>query len=684
MNDSGNINLTKSEKKLRLKQLQKLLKQYDEEYYQNDNPSVTDAEYDKLKTEAISLEQELIPPDLFSDNDLVSNRVGSTIKSGFKKITHKIPMLSLENLFNDNDLREFYTRIKHDLNLLPNENPEITAEYKIDGLSFNARYENGVFISATTRGDGSVGEDITENLKTIKTLPLKIENAPDILEVRGEVYMSKQDFIALNKKQESINEKLFANPRNAAAGSLRQLNVNITKNRNLSIIVYAWGEVSPDIPWKTQSEFYYMAEKWGFPIQPKFIITHSYDELKNFYDETENTRHLIPFDIDGIVYKVNSLELQKKLGFIARAPKWAIAHKFKPEQATTLVNDITIQVGRTGVITPVAELNPINVGGVMVSRATLHNEDYIKKLDVRVTDTVIVQRAGDVIPQVVSIVPSKRNNAAVPFIMPTNCPECNSPLEHINDEIALRCTNPYCPAQQKEYLKYFISRDAFNIDGLGASTIDLFYEKGWIKTPDTIFTLIDNYASEIKRLDGFGDKSFKNLNDSIQNAKTIKLSKFIYSLGILGVGTATSVILANEFTTLENLINAKFDDLISIYGIGDKMAIDIKKFFENPDKQELIYALLKYVNIINPVKVDNSASIINGKTIVFTGSLIKYSRNEIEDIARSMGAIASSSVSKKTDFIVAGENAGSKLKKATELNIKIISEDEFLKMIGKL
>lgn len=675
--------MTLSEKKIRLKELQKLLSQYDDEYYQNDAPSVSDAEYDKLKTEALNLEKELSQNDLFADL-IVSKKVGSKAKAGFKKITHPIPMLSLENLYTDDDLKEFYTRIRRDLGLMSNETVEIVAEPKIDGLSFNARYENGIFVSGATRGDGTVGEDITENLKTIKTLPLKIENAPEILEIRGEVYMSKEDFFKLNETQEKNGEKLFANPRNAAAGSLRQLDPNITKKRNLSIISYAWGEVQPALPWKTQTEFYQKIKSWGFPIQPFFETCTTYEELQAFYNKVATKRHAIPFDIDGIVYKVNRLDFQKKLGFIARAPKWSIAHKFPPEQALTTINGITLQVGRTGVVTPVAELDPINVGGVIVSRATLHNNDYVKEKDIRIGDTVIIQRAGDVIPQVVSVVMSERPQNTTPFEMPNTCPICGSILEQKKDEVAFRCTNSLCPAQIKEYLKYFISREGFNIDGLGASGIELFFEKGWIKNPIDIFTLIPNHINDIKKLEGFGPKSIQNLMESIEKSKHIKLDKFIYSLGIFGVGEATAIILANEFGSIDSLKSATFDRLTNIYGIGDKMAMDIINYFRDETKINMITELLNYIEIENPekIEIDNTNPLFE-KTIVFTGSLVKFSRKDAEDLARKFGAHPSSSVSKKTDIVVVGANAGSKLENAKKFGIPVISEDEFASLTTK-
>ena len=672
--------ITLSEKKARLKELTKLLAQYDDEYYQDDAPSISDAEYDKLKKEALDLEAELSETNLFSSL-IVSKKVGSKAKAGFKKITHQIPMLSLENLYTNDDLKDFFARIHRDLNN-PSNNIEIVAEPKIDGLSFNARYENGIFISGATRGDGTIGEDITENLKTIKTLPLKIENAPEILEIRGEVYMSKEDFFKLNETQEKNKEKLFANPRNAAAGSLRQLDPSITKKRNLSIIVYAWGEVKPNILWSTQTDFYKKAKEWGFPIQPFFETCTTYEELQNFYDKVATKRHAIPFDIDGIVYKVNNLDFQKKLGFIARAPKWAIAHKFPPEQALTVIKDITLQIGRTGVVTPVAELDPINVGGVIVSRATLHNNDYIKEKDIRVKDTIIIQRAGDVIPQVVSVVLSERPQNTIPFEMPTTCPICKSPLEQKKDEVAFRCTNPLCPAQIKEYLKYFISREGFNIDGLGASGIELFFEKGWIKTPTDIFTLIQNHINDIKRLEGFGPKSIQNLMESIEKSRHIKLDKFIYALGIFGVGETTAIILANEFKNIENLKNATFDHLTNIYGIGDKMAMDIITYFKDETKINMLNDLLKLITIENPetIEIDKTNPLF-GKSIVFTGTLSQFSRKDAEEIARKFGAHPSSSVSKKTDIVVAGENAGSKLENAKKFKIQIISESDFKSLI---
>lgn len=679
-----NEKLTLSEKKIRLRELQKLLERYDNEYYQNDAPSVSDAEYDSLKKEALELEKFFSSDDLFGQSSVISKKVGATAKAGFKKINHTIPMLSLENLYTDNDLKEFFNRIHRDLSLPPSEIVEIDAEPKIDGLSFSARYENGVFVSGATRGDGVVGEDITENLKTIKGLPLKIENAPEILEVRGEVYMSKADFFKLNEEQEKSGGKLFANPRNAAAGSLRQLDANITKKRNLSIITYAWGEVKPSIPWKTQTEFYKYAKSWGFPIQPFFEVSTTYEGLQNFYNKVGHERHSIPFDIDGIVYKINRLDLQQKLGFIARAPKWAIAHKFPPEQALTVVRGITLQVGRTGVITPVAELDPINVGGVMVARATLHNQDFVQEKDVRVGDTITIQRAGDVIPQVVSVSMPDRPEGTTRFEMPTTCPICGSPLIRKKDEVAFRCTNANCPAQIKEYLKYFISRDAFNIDGLGDSGIEAFFNRGWIKGPVDIFNLIKNHLDDMKKLDGFGVKSIRNLSQSIETARHIKLDKFIYSLGITGVGEATAIILANEFGTIDGLQNATFDDLTKIYGIGDKMAMDIINFFRDENKRTLISDLLNIITIENPVKIElDETNPLFNKTVVFTGSLTKFSRKDAEETARKFGAHPTSSVSKKTDLVIAGQSAGSKLETAKKLGIAVISEDDFEKLISQ-
>lgn len=683
MNKLPPENMTTSEIKIELKDLTKQLEKFDEEYYTNDAPSITDAEYDKLKKRALELENRLSQTDLFG-NLIVSKKVGSKVKNGFKKITHKVPMLSLENLYNDDDLKEFTTRIKKDLSLLPNETFDIVAEYKIDGLSFNARYENGTLVSATTRGDGTIGEDITENIKTIKDFPLHIETTLPVLEVRGEVYMSKDDFINLNKYQEAHGEKLFANPRNAAAGSLRQLDANITKKRNLSVIVYAWGEVSEPKPWTSQTEFYKYAKSLGFPIQPIYKLCHTYNELKDFYHKIENERHAIPFDIDGIVYKINDLNLQKKLGFIARAPKWAIAHKFPPQQAITVIKDITLQVGRTGVITPVAELDPVNVGGVMVARATLHNQDYIKTKDIRKTDTVVIERAGDVIPQVVEVKLSERQPNTTEFTMPTICPVCGGHISQKKDEVALRCTNPNCPAQTKEYLKYFISRDAFNIDGLGSSQIELFYDKGWIKSPTDIFTLITNHKNDIEKLEGYGSKSIKNLTTSIENAKNIKLDKFIYALGIFGVGSATAILLAEKFKSIEALQRTTFAELTSIYGIGDTMAMDILNFMRDETKINLIKDLASIITIENPetIEIDKTNPLFE-KTIVFTGTLSSIGRKEAEDMARKFGAHPTSSVSKKTNIVVAGESAGSKLDTAQKLGITIMSEQEFLDMTSK-
>lgn len=664
----------------------------DNAYYQNDEPYLTDAEYDKLKHRNTAIEK--IYPDLVRA-DSPSKRVGAAVQSKFNKIEHRFPMLSLADVFSIEEVEDFVQGVKRFLNTA--ENIPFMAELKIDGLSFTARYENGRFVSGATRGDGVVGEDITENLKTICQLPLQLpKGVPDVLEVRGEVYMSKSDFLTLNEKNSAEKKKIFANPRNAAAGSLRQLNPKITAERKLSIWAYTWGEVSQR-QWQTQEEFFAKLSEWGFPINPNNKVCNSIDEIENNFKHVMEIRADLPYDIDGLVYKVNSIELQERLGFLTRTPRWAIAHKFPAEQAITRINNIRVQVGRTGALTPVADLEPINVGGVLVSHATLHNEDEIKRKDFRIGDMVVIQRAGDVIPQVVEVILDKRPADSQPYEFPTVCPECGAHAIREENEAIRRCTGGLtCPAQAKERLKHFVSKEAFDIVGLGERVIEEFFDEGFLHSPADIFTLEErNHAPEddlfspskalnLEKKAGWGRLSVKNLFSAINSRRTISLPRFIYALGIPQVGAATALTLAKNYGTFavlqHDMENRETEKLVAIDGIGASMGTDIVEFFCEEHNQKTIAELLKYVVIEDYVSDIKSDSPLNGKTVVFTGTLSGLARAEAKAIAQKCGAKVAGAVSGHTDYVIVGEDAGSKAKKALELGIKTLTEDEFLEM----
>ena len=599
-------------------------------------------------------------------------------------------MLSLADIFSEEELKDFIMSIKRFLN--SSDDIIFTSEPKMDGLSFSALYVNGIFTRGSTRGDGKIGEDITENLKAIRGFPLFLnKEAPEVFEVRGEVFMSKADFLALNQKNEEEHKKTFANPRNAAAGSLRQLDTRITKERRLSFLVYTWGEVS-EIRWKSQVEFLEYVKELGFPVNPYNKVCRNEQELLDSFETLMENRADLPYDIDGIVYKVNDLELQKRLGFLTRTPRWAIAHKFPAEQAITRLNNIRVQVGRTGALTPVADLEPVNVGGVLVSHATLHNEDEIKRKDIRIGDMVIIQRAGDVIPQVVSVLTEKRSTELPEFQFPTVCPECGAHAIREEDEAVRRCTGGLsCPAQAVERLKHFVSREAFNIEGLGDKVIDEFYKEGIIKTPYDIFTLEErnkpadlfsaSQSLNLENREGWGKKSVSKLFDAINKSKSISLQKFIYALGIRQVGTATAYLIAKHYHTFTAFMSAMVQQdlqlLVSIDGIGPAMAKDIVEFFKEEHNLSVINDLLSVISIEEFEGIANTTSEIFGKTIVFTGTLTTLTRSEAKSKALAFGAKVAESVSTNTDYVVAGENAGSKLKKAQELGVKVITEEEF-------
>lgn len=687
--------LSREEAIKELEFLAKEMAKADDAYYQNDDPYLTDAEYDELKQRNIEIEA--VFPDLIRA-DSPSKRVGSKIKSGFSKIKHSFPMLSLADVFSINEVKDFISGVKRFLNT--DGNIDFMCEPKIDGLSFSARYENGVFVKGATRGDGSEGEDITENLKTITSLPKKLpDNVPEILEIRGEVYMAKSDFFALNEKYAREGKKVFANPRNAAAGSLRQLDAKITAERKLSLFAYTWGEVSNRV-WNSQEEFFSYLKKWGFPINPYNLLCKSIEEVEKNFNHIMEIRATLPYDIDGMVYKVNSITLQERLGFLTRTPRWAVAHKFPAEQAITRINNIRIQVGRTGALTPVADLEPINVGGVMVSHATLHNEDEIKRKDIRIGDFVVIQRAGDVIPQVVGVLKEKRETELPEFVFPHTCPICGAHAIREEDEAVRRCTGGLsCPAQAVERLKHFVSREAFDIEGLGAKIIEDFFADGIIKTPVDIFHLEENNSQpsddlfsfnsgglNLEKREGWGKKSVDNLFKSINTRRIISLSRFIYALGIRQVGTATARLIAQNYHNFSSFMtdmqNKETEKLLNIDGIGPSMVNDIVEFFQEAHNIHIINSLLKEVNVEEFSELVRQDSSLNGKTVVFTGTLQTMSRAEAKAKALSLGAKVAGSVSKNTDFVVMGTDAGSKAKTAKELGVKIISEDEFLLIIG--
>ena len=681
--------LTDLEAAAELAFLAKRMAELDKAYYQADDPLVSDAEYDALKRRNEAIEARF--PHLVRA-DSPSKKVGAKASEDFAKVTHSVPMLSLGNIFSTDEIFEFSNRIRRFLGLDDDAELAFMAEPKLDGLSFSALYVNGEFVRGATRGDGSVGEDITENLKQIKDLPLKLvgNDIPERLDIRGEVIMNKADFFALNDEQTAAGKKPFANPRNAAAGSLRQLDPRITGRRRLSLFGYTFGETSAE-PWDSQDAFLQKIRSWGFPVNPEVRLCKTAQELADFFENLADKRPNLPYDIDGAVYKVNRRDWQERLGFVARAPRWAIAHKFPAEQAQTKLENIRIQVGRTGALTPVADLTPVNVGGVMVSHATLHNEDELKRKDIRIGDTVVIQRAGDVIPQVVRVVSEKRPADSVPFEFPTVCPVCGAHVVRDPDEAVQRCSGGLvCPAQAVESLKHFVSRDALNIEGLGAKNMAFFFDRGWIKTPSDVFTLESRVGTDIRKLDGWGDKSADNLFAAIRKvAAATPMEKFLFALGIREVGQATARLLAAHYLTmpafLEQMSLAQdresdaYKELLSIESIGDVIACEILDFTAEEHNRTEIDKLLNLMTVTAFVPVENDSPLA-GKTVVFTGSLETMTRSEAKAKAQSAGAKVAGSVSKKTDYVVLGADAGSKAQKAAELGITVLSESEFTEL----
>lgn len=644
--------------------LLKKLSEWDIAYHQKDAPIVDDATYDAAKRRALVIESEY--PELAKTG--ASTHVGAAVSRDFKSHSHTVPMLSISDVFSEDEVADWLKKIK---------DSDVFIELKVDGLSFSALYENGILVRGLTRGSGIEGEDITANLKTIPDIPQKLKgNFPDVLEVRGEVYMARNDFVALNE----LSDKKFANPRNAAAGSLRQLNPEITASRRLSAVAYTYGELSERL-WKTQSEFFEKLESWGFKTTSHWAKhAKTISEIQMVYNDLMLRRADIPFDIDGLVLKVNDIATQEKMGMTAQSPRWEVAYKFPAARAITTLRDITIQVGRTGVLTPVAELEPINIGGVLVSRATLHNADEIVRKDFRIGDKVVIQRAGDVIPQVVEV--AERASNSKPYEFPIHCPVCGSNVIQESGLVARRCVNSMsCPAQVVGELEHFVSRKGFDIEGIGTRQIELFVSLGWLHSPADIFVLIEKHKNEIMSMEGFGEKSVTNLNQSINKAKTIDLHRLLFAIGIPEVGDATAKILAREFGSLSELRNASEQRLKKIDGIGDVMAAEIVSFFADENNIIAIDNLLEYVKVIDAKKIIVADNLLSGKKIVLTGTMERYTRDEAREILEGLGARVQGSVSVKTDIVIAGREAGSKLDDAKKLNVTIWSEEDFEKAI---
>lgn len=715
MSDKPVDSLSESEAASELKRLAEEIAAHDQRYHAEDAPTISDAAYDALRRRNLAIEQRF--PALVRE-DSPSRKVGAAVSEKFRKIVHAVPMLSLDNAFADADVIDFVGRIRRFLRLGADAPLAMTAEPKIDGLSLSLRYEAGRLVTAATRGNGQVGEDVTANARTIAEIPNVLSgDFPEVLEVRGEVYMRLTDFAELNRRNAETGKQVFANPRNSAAGSLRQLDTSITASRPLRFFAYTWGEVSA-MPADTQMGMVAAFERFGFRVNPLMKLLDSVEGLLEQYRLIESSRATLGYDIDGVVYKVNSLELQRRLGFVSRSPRWAIAHKFPAEKATTILTGIDIQVGRTGALTPVARLVPVTVGGVVVTNATLHNEDYIKGIDnngqpiregrdIRIGDTVSIQRAGDVIPQVIDVVMEKRPPHSMPYAFPVLCPACGSHAVREEGEAVRRCTGGLiCPAQAVERLRHFVSRGAFDIEGLGEKQIEFFFHAEdpslRIYSPADIFTLKARQAASLTKLenvDGFGATSVRKLFAAIDDRRQVEFSRFLYALGIRHIGETNAKRLARHFLSFaafretgQSAVmptgkgdpgNAAWQELNGINGIGSIVAEAVVDFFAEDHNRQALDALLAEVTVLDEEPVGGVSSPVSGKTVVFTGALEKMSRDEAKAMAEKLGAKVAGSVSKKTDLVVAGPGAGSKLKLATELGIEVIDEDAWLARIGK-
>ncbi|MDD3669512.1 MAG: NAD-dependent DNA ligase LigA [Alphaproteobacteria bacterium] len=682
--------LTPEEARAEMAALAKRIAELDAAYHAHDAPLVSDAEYDALRRRNDALEDAF--PQFVRDSS-PGRRVGAQAADGFQKAAHRVPMLSLSNIFSEEEVVDFMDKIRRFLGMAASDEIEMVAEPKIDGVSFSAVYEKGELAGGATRGDGVVGEDIAANLRMIPQLPKRLagddlfeSEVPDVLDVRGEAYMSKADFFALNAAAEESGQKVFANPRNAAAGSLRQLDARVTSRRKLGVFAYALGAYTGR-PFDSHWAFLEALKKWGFPVNPEIRLCRTADEMIAFFRALSEKRAALPYDIDGAVYKVNRMDLQRRLGFVARAPRWAVAHKFPAEQAATRLNAIRIQVGRTGALTPVADVEPVNVGGVVVRHATLHNADEIARKDIRVGDSVVIQRAGDVIPQIVSVVLEKRPENAPPFVFPSVCPVCGSRALREGTEAAVYCTGGLvCPAQAVERIRHFASRDALDIEGLGDKNIELFYTLGWIRNVVDIFHLRQRHELDLLNLDGWGQKSALKLFDAIERARAgVPLDRFVYALGMREVGAATARILAGHFESWAQLESAMKrpdarEELMRIEGIGPVMADEIADFFREPHHREILDRLTALIPIRDVVRASGGTP-LSGKTIVFTGTLSGLTRDEAKARAQAAGAKVASSVSAKTAYVVAGADAGGKLETARELGVAVLTEEEFDRLL---
>jgi len=700
--------LSKAQARTEWKRLALELEENDRLYYQEDAPKLSDAEYDALRQRFNAIEKRF--PE-FVTAESPSQKVGAAPSGRFRKVRHAVPMLSLDNAFAEEDVRDFVARIARFLKLA-DDNIDFSAEPKIDGLSMSLRYEGGELVTAATRGDGAEGEDVTANIRTLEDVPQKLKgrNVPDICEVRGEVYMTKKAFLALNERQKATGDTVFANPRNSAAGSLRQKDPSITASRPLGFFAYAWGEMSA-MPEATQTGMIHWFERCGFKTNPLTKLCHSADELLAFHHRIEEQRAELDYDIDGVVYKVDRIDWQERLGFVSRTPRWGIAHKFPAERAMTVLRDIEIQVGRTGSFTPVGKLEPVGVGGVIVQNVTLHNEDYIKGVgnkgevlregrDIRIGDTVVIQRAGDVIPQVVDVVIDKRPKGAREFHFPKKCP-CPLHTDVVREETATgeegsraRCTGEFaCPYQKIQHLLLFVSRRAFDIDGLGEKQLQYFFDEGWVKEPADIFTLQKrNNRLKLEEIEGYGETSVRNLFNAIEARRRIALERFIFALGMRHVGETTALALARGYGSWEAFHDAclkvaKGDEeaiaeMDALDQIGDTVIQSIAAYFGESHNRGIVERLKKEVEVLDAEK-PKSNSAVAGKTVVFTGSLEKMTRDEAKAMAERLGAKAAGSVSKKTDYVVAGPGAGSKLAEAQKHGVTVLTEDEWLKLVGE-
>ena len=696
MQDSSRIpveNLDEAEARAELARLAREIKFHDERYHGEDAPVIDDAAYDAMRGRNGAIEARF--PKLLRD-DSPSKRVGATPAGKFRKVTHSRPMLSLDNAFSDDDVADFIGRIRRFLKLKEDDPVALTAEPKIDGLSASLRYEKGRLVVGATRGDGRVGEEITANLRTVSDIPERLHGGgwPQVLEVRGEVFMAKSDFALLNEVQEAAGKAPFANPRNAAAGSVRQLDPSITAARPLRFFAYSWGEIS-EMPFNTQQEAMETFSNWGFAVNPQTRLCLDLDDALAHYRTIEVDRAELDYDIDGVVYKVNRLDWQERLGMVSRAPRWATAHKFPAEKATTVLLDIEIQVGRTGALTPVARLEPVNVGGVMVSNATLHNIDEIARKDVRIGDIVTVQRAGDVIPQILGVDLAKRPKGTKPYVFPDRCPVCDSLAVREGDDVATRCSGGLvCAAQRVERLRHFVSRDAYDIEGLGKKQVEAFFTDGLVDSPADIFTLERRDAKmeiPLQEREGWGELSVANLFAAINQRREINMDRFLYALGIRHVGQAGARLLALNYSSLDGFLaavheardeeSAAYKELTGIDGIGPKVAGALVDFFREAHNRDVVAALQAQVTVAD-FEQPESDSPVAGKRIVFTGSMEQMTRSEAKARAETMGAKVSSSVSANTDILVAGPGAGSKLKKAAELGVQVLDEEGWLRLIA--